>query len=231
MKTVSENIKNIKMIVKSMRNAVEGIEIVAISKTFGADLVFEALKCGITDIGESKIQEALPKFEALGDSLKGIKKHFIGHLQSNKAKKAVENFDLIQSLDSLGLAKEINRHSYNIGKKQNCLIEVKVSKEISKTGIAQQDIDGFYKECLNFPNILISGLMLIPPANEDIEAARPYFKEGFNVFNSLKSSFKNENFKVLSMGMSADFKIALEEGSNMIRIGSAIFGDRQYANQ
>ncbi|MDR3244562.1 MAG: YggS family pyridoxal phosphate-dependent enzyme [Elusimicrobiota bacterium] len=226
MENISENVDNVKSIVKSIQNDENPIEIVAVTKTFDAKTVLNALNCGLKHIGENKIQEALPKFDQLGDSLKGITKHFIGHLQSNKVKKAVENFDLIQSLDSLALAQDIDKHSNNIGKVQNCLIEVKISKEPSKTGINPQELEDFYSQCLKLSNILIKGLMIIAPLNAQDDEARYCFKEGYRLFSSLK----DEDFKILSMGMSADYQIAIEEGANMIRIGSAIFGQRDYAN-
>ncbi|MDR3048594.1 MAG: YggS family pyridoxal phosphate-dependent enzyme [Elusimicrobiota bacterium] len=221
MSNIKANIKNVKTIVKSMRKDENPIEIIAVTKTFGTDSILEALNCGIKHIGESKIQEALLKIQALNGKLSGITKHFIGHLQSNKAKKAVENFDLIQSLDSLELAKSIDKYANSIGKVQECLIEVKISNEPSKTGIAPQELGDFYSQCLDFPNILVKGLMLIAPLNAD---ARASFKQGFKLFEKLKS----KDFNILSMGMSDDYKIALEEGANMLRIGSAIFGKRDY---
>ncbi len=232
MKNISNNINFIKNNLELLSgDKKDKVRIIAVTKTFSHQDVFEAIKAGIKDIGESKVQEALPKFEQLGDKLEGITRHFIGHLQSNKAKKAVENFDLIHSLDSLKLAKNINRHSQSLNKVQNCLIEVKVSGEITKTGIEINSVCDFYRQCLDLHNILIKGLMVIPPLCDNPEDARPYFKKTHELFEKIKKEYKKEEFNILSMGMSDDYKIAVEEGSNMIRIGSAIFGERDYGNK
>ncbi|MCL1972911.1 MAG: YggS family pyridoxal phosphate-dependent enzyme [Endomicrobia bacterium] len=228
MNKICENIDSVRRNIESVKR--QDVEIIAVTKTFPFENVLQALECGIKHIGESRIQEALPKFERLGNSLNGITKHFLGHLQSNKAKKAVENFDLIHSLDSLSLAKEISRHARNAGKMQNCLIEVKVSKEETKTGIKPEDIRDFYSQCLEMPDICIKGLMAITPLSGNPEDSRPYFKQVYNLFTDIQKSFGKSDFIILSMGMSDDYKIAVEEGSNIVRIGSAIFGNRSYAN-
>jgi pyridoxal phosphate enzyme (YggS family) len=231
MKNIRGNIEFIKNTVNSVKNVSTAVELIAVTKTFSYHCVLEALKCGIKHIGENKIKEALPKFEQLGSSLNGITKHFIGHLQSNKAKKAVENFDLIHSLDSIKLASDISRYAANRGKLQDCLIEVKVSQEITKTGVDPNDVEGFYKQCLSIPNILIKGLMVIAPYSDNLEGSRPYFKRAYNLFENIKKSSGSFEFNILSMGMSDDYKIAVEEGATMVRIGSAIFGKRNYGNK
>ncbi|MCA6072225.1 MAG: YggS family pyridoxal phosphate-dependent enzyme [Endomicrobium sp.] len=231
MRNICENIEFIKDTINSIKNASVAVDIIAVTKTFSCQDVSEALKCAIKHIGESKIQEALPKFERLGASLAGVTKHFIGRLQSNKAKKAVENFDLIHSLDSIKLAEDINRCAASSGKVQHCLIEVKVSLEPSKTGVSPQDVKEFYKQCQAFPNVLVRGLMIITPYSQNHEDSRPYFKQVYNLFEDIKKSFDKPSFDVLSMGMSGDYKIAVEEGSTMVRIGSAIFGERNYGNK
>ena len=228
MNKICGNIDYIRKNIESVTR--QNVEIIAVTKTFPFQNVLQALECGIKHIGESRIQEALPKFEQLGNSLNGITKHFLGHLQSNKAKKAVENFDLIHSLDSLSLAEDISRHARNAGKIQNCLIEVKVSKEETKTGIKPEDICDFYSQCLEIPDILIKGLMVITPLSDNPEDSRPYFKQVYNLFTDIQKSFGKRDFIVLSMGMSDDYKIAVEEGSNIVRIGSAIFGNRSCGN-
>ncbi|GAB1401774.1 YggS family pyridoxal phosphate-dependent enzyme [Elusimicrobiota bacterium] len=207
------------------------ISLVAVTKTFEADYVESALASGIKDIAESKIQEALPKFDVLSkkEVLKNVKKHFIGHLQSNKVKKAVLNFDLIQSLDSTDLAYEINRHATDINKIQECLIELKVSQEITKYGVSIDKANEIYEYCMSkCPNIKICGIMTIAPYCERKEEARPYFKTAYNVFLDFKDRFNSKDFSIVSMGMSNDFEIAIQEGSNMVRIGSALFGERIY---
>ncbi|MDR2426108.1 MAG: YggS family pyridoxal phosphate-dependent enzyme [Endomicrobium sp.] len=230
MDKIRENIIYIKENIESLKK-VDNVEIVAVTKTFPYQDVLQVLECGVKHIGESKIQEALPKFEQIGNGLKGVIKHFIGHLQSNKAKKAVENFDLIHSLDSLGLAKEISKYAHNTAKTQNCLIEVKVSQEETKTGIKPEEVKDFCFQCLEMPNISIKGLMVITPLSCNPEDSRPYFKQIYDLFTDMQNSFGKDDFNILSMGMSDDYKIAVEEGSNMVRIGSAIFGNRYYGNK
>lgn len=231
MKNISNNINFIRKTLEQIENISETVKIVAVTKGFPSEDILKLFDCGIYDIGESKIQEALPKFDRLGDALSGKTKHFIGHLQSNKAKRAVMNFDLIQSLDSLKLAKNISRHAQEINKVQDCLIEVKVSDEISKTGIAIDHAEDFYDQCLEIPNILIKGLMVIAPLSEKPEDSRKYFKNVRRLFEHIKNRQDNRDFNILSMGMSDDYQIAVEEGANMVRIGSAIFGERDYGNK
>jgi pyridoxal phosphate enzyme (YggS family) len=229
MNKICENILSIRNTIDCVKK--QNVEIVAVTKTFPYRDVLQAIECEIKHIGESKIQEALPKFEQLGNALSGIIKHFIGRLQSNKAKKAVENFDLIHSLDSLNLAKDISRHAQNAKKIQDCLIEIKVSKEETKTGVKPEDAYDFYSQCLEMPGILIKGLMVITPLSGNPEDSRPYFKQVHSLFAGIRKSFGKNDFGVLSMGMSDDYKIAVEEGATMVRIGSAIFGGRDYGNK
>jgi pyridoxal phosphate enzyme (YggS family) len=231
MRNIRANIEFIRNTLKSTESISCSVEIIAVTKTFPCQDILEALDCGISHIGESKIQEALPKFDQLGSSLSGVKKHFIGHLQTNKAKKAVENFDFIHSLDSLKLAEDISHHAANVAKIQNCLIEVKVSQESSKTGVLPTDVNDFYVKCLSIPNIAIRGLMAITPYSDNPEDSRYYFKYVKSLFEGIKKSFANTNFDILSMGMSSDYKIAVEEGSTMVRIGSAMFGERDYGDK
>lgn len=230
MADISKNIEQIRNKIKETSNG-KNVSIVAVTKTFGADCIESAMLYGINDIGESKIQEALPKFDVLSNkkNFKNIKKHFIGHLQSNKAKKAVLNFDLIQSLDSKELAENINRHAENINKIQDCLLELKVSQEETKYGISKEYIEDLYIYCIEkCKNIKICGIMTIAPYFDNKEKSRPYFKAAYNIFTDLKNQFDNKDFLILSMGMSDDFEIALQEGANMVRIGSALFGERIY---
>jgi pyridoxal phosphate enzyme (YggS family) len=227
-RSICKNIEFIKNALNSDGDKSVSIELIAVTKTFPPEDILEALKCGIKHIGESRIQEALPKFKQLGSSLNGITKHFIGRLQSNKVKKAVENFDLIHSLDSVNLACDISRRAAEVGKVQNCLIEVKVSREVAKTGIKPAELRDFYRRCLSIQNVLIKGLMVIAPYSDNPENSRSYFKEARGLFEDIKKSFGSSEFGILSAGMSHDYKIAVEEGATMVRIGSAIFGERNY---
>ena len=231
MKSIYTNVLDINSrILELSKNKDTDVTFVAVTKTFPAQDVKDAISTGkIFDIAESKIQEALPKFEVLSNSLNGINKHFIGHLQSNKAKKAVLNFDLIQSLDSIDLATVINRYAKDINKMQNCLIELKISNEETKYGVSKDKIIEIYQHCIkNCENIRICGIMTIAPYFENKENVRPYFRTANNIFLDIQSRINDKNFKILSMGMSEDFEIAIEEGSNMVRIGTAIFGERNY---
>jgi pyridoxal phosphate enzyme (YggS family) len=230
-KNTRENIEFVKNALNSVKDESVSVELVAVTKTFPPEDVLEALNAGIKHIGESRIQEALPKFGRLGSSLAGVTKHFIGRLQSNKVKKAVENFDLIHSLDSMGLACDIGRRAADIGKVQNCLIEVKISGEVAKAGIKPDELRDFYRRCLSIPDILIKGLMVIAPYSNNSENSRSYFKEAHSLFEDMKKSFGSSEFNILSMGMSGDYKVAVEEGATMVRIGSAIFGDRNYETE
>ena len=228
MNSIIKNIDNIK---KKISAAADGKDVtfIAVTKTFPVCDAETAIRAGLKDIAESKIQEALPKFNVLSNQLNGITKHFIGHLQSNKAKKAVLNFDLIQSLDSMDLADAINKYAKEINKVQKCLLELKISFEESKFGVSSDKIYEMYKYCSQkCKNIALLGIMTIAPYFEKQEEVRPYFQKAYKVFQDIKEKSGDKNFQILSMGMSNDFEAAIQEGSNMVRIGSAIFGERIY---
>jgi PLP dependent protein len=198
---------------RSGRNPDE-IRIIAVSKKATAEDIRIALGCGITAIGESRVLESIDKLEAL----KGLQfeKHLIGHLQTNKVKAAVEQFDCIQSVDSLKLAKEISQKAAGLNKVMPVMIEVNISGEEQKYGISAMEVEHFYDKLLKLTNIKVVGLMGIAPYVEP-EQTRPYFK----TLKQINDILKLPN---LSMGMSNDFEIAIEEGSNMVRIGTAVFG-------
>jgi pyridoxal phosphate enzyme (YggS family) len=180
------------------------------------------LEAGVRDIGENKVQEALLHYKVLADSSYAakIKWHMIGHLQSNKAKEAVKIFDLIHSVDSLKLAEEINRQAAKINKIQDILIEVKTSPEESKSGISDKEVQGLIKSVLGLKNLRLLGLITMAPADKDPENARPYFRRLRELSGRLDGDHK---FRELSMGMSDDFQIAVEEGGTMVRVGRAVF--------
>ncbi len=210
--------------VKSGRNP-EEIKIVAVSKTFPPEVVSEAAKAGATDFGENYVQDFLTKYEALKDS--NIKWHFIGHLQSNKIKYIFDKIYMIHTLDSIKLAESINKKLKNADKKLKALIQVNIGEEKNKFGIDVSECERFLEKMQNFTNLRIEGLMTIPPYFTKAEKVRPYFAKMKKLFEKLKK-FNSDNIdlKELSMGMSNDFKIAIEEGATIVRIGTAVFGAR-----
>ena len=208
----------------------EKIRLVAVTKTVPAGKIREAVASGISVIGESYIQEAKNKYDLLSGAHASW--HFIGHLQKNKAKYAVKMFDLIHSVDSVKLAEELDIQAKKINKVQNILIQVNIGREETKSGTNEEDIPDFIKEASRFQNISVKGLMVIPPFFDDPEIVRPYFSslrrlQG-KILNSIASNaIQGVSMNELSMGMSGDFEVAIEEGSTLVRIGTAIFGERK----
>ncbi|CCJ33385.1 YggS family pyridoxal phosphate-dependent enzyme [Caloramator australicus] len=201
----------------------DDITLVAVSKMHPVEKILEAKKYGLSIFGESKAQELLQKYEMVPD----VKWHFIGHLQRNKVKYIIDKVDLIQSLDSIELAQEIDKRAKKIGKKMPVLIEINIGKEPSKSGIYEEELDEFVKKVSEFENIILSGIMTIPPVTEDKNKTRDYFKRMRFLFETLKQfDLPNSNIKFLSMGMTDDFDIAIEEGANIVRVGTGIFGRR-----
>lgn len=198
------------------------ITLVAVTKTVQADRIEEAIAAGVNIIGESRIQEAKEKYEKVE---KRVIWHLVGHLQRNKAKDAVKIFDLIHSVDSAKLAKEIDKQARKVGKIQKILVEVNVSGEESKYGLSSEEVITFLKEVSGLPNIKVKGLMTMAPLYENPEDCRPYFRKLKELVEEVKAeNIKDAEMVYLSMGMSNDFEVAIEEGSNMVRIGRAIFG-------
>jgi PLP dependent protein len=206
---------------KSGRSAKE-IILVAVSKTHPAEAIKAAVEYGVSDLGESRIQEAEPKIDLLG----GIARwHMIGHLQSNKVKKAVTIFDMIQSVDSLKLAEEIDRRAGEMGKRIDCLVEVNSSGEISKFGLEPEKVIDLLGEMNGLENINVCGLMTIGPLVDDEKRIREAFGLTRELFLE-SQKIMGGAFATLSMGMSDDFEMAIAEGSTMVRVGTAIFGPR-----
>ena len=200
----------------------EEIKLVAVTKTATIEQIEEAIKAGVKIIGESKVQEAKEKYQIITAD---IEWHLVGRLQTNKVKYAVEIFDCIHSIDSIKLAKEIDKRSLQFGKITNVLVEVTVSGEETKCGIKPEEVETFLKEISKFSRIRVRGLMTIAPIVEDKEEVRPYFRKLRELSKEIKSkNIKNVRMDYLSMGMSEDFEIAIEEGANMVRIGRGIFG-------
>ncbi|MGQ9695623.1 MAG: YggS family pyridoxal phosphate-dependent enzyme [Thermodesulfobacteriota bacterium] len=202
----------------------EEILLVAVSKTVPPDRVLEGIRAGIKILGENYVQEAKKKIEALG---RDITWHFIGHLQTNKAKLAVRLFDLIHSVDSLHLAEELNKAARAEGKVLPILLEVKLSAEESKFGVEEGNIIQLAEGISRLENLIVRGLMTMPPLGPDPESARPYFIRLRKISKLIASqNFPRVSMTELSMGMSSDFEIAIEEGATLIRVGTAIFGPR-----
>jgi pyridoxal phosphate enzyme (YggS family) len=216
---INEKIK--KAALKANRNPQE-IKLVAVTKTATIEQIKEAISVGVKIIGENKVQEAKEKYQILSAD---IEWHLVGHLQTNKVKYAVEIFDLIHSVDSIKLAKEIDRRSLQFGMITNVLVEVNVSGEETKYGIKPEEVEPFLKEISEFSRTRVRGLMTIAPIAEDKEEVRPYFRKLRELFKEIKSkNIKNVKMDYLSMGMTEDFEVAIEEGANMVRIGRGIFG-------
>jgi pyridoxal phosphate enzyme (YggS family) len=202
------------------------IRVMAVSKTKPLDDIKAAYKAGQRLFGENRIQEAAEKFKNLPDD---IKLHMIGHLQTNKAKIAAEYCVCVQSIDKLSTAAELNKRCNAIGKQVDFLIEINTSGEKSRSGYT--DIGRVFadlEQYLKLSSLNLRGLMTIAPFTEDESAVRKAFKELHSYYTKLKSELPDENIDTVSMGMSSDYKIAIEEGSNLIRVGTAIFGSRNY---
>ena len=216
----------IKATAKACNRPVASIRLVAVSKTMPAEVIREAIEAGVTDLGENYIQEAKEKFHALATY--PATWHFIGHLQSNKAKYAVRLFDLIHSVDSLKLAKELDKFAGKIDKIQSILIQVNVAREDSKSGVYVEGTVQLLREISRLENISVKGLMTMPPYFNAPEKVRPFFAALRELRDQIiKEAIPNVSMDELSMGMTGDFEAAIEEGATMVRIGTAIFGGRR----
>ena len=204
----------------------ESVKLVAASKAVPVDLIRAGIKAGVTIVGENYVQEAKEKIEAIGRD--NVSWHFIGHLQSNKAKYAVKLFDLIHTVDSLKLANELNKQAEKIGKVQSVLLQINTGMEASKSGLAAEDVMGLARHISGLKNLKVKGLMTIPPSFNAPEKVTPFFKELRHLRDKLRDEkIPGIQMDELSMGMTGDFEAAIREGSTFIRIGTAIFGKRQ----
>lgn len=225
---IRENLNNVRdrmtsATLRAGRNP-EDVVLVAASKGVGLERLREGLAAGIRVLGESKVQEAMPKVRALR---KEAEWHFIGHLQSNKAKYVVGEFQLIHSVDSLALSEEINNRAQKRGITQDVLLEVNVSGESDKFGVLPDEVIGMVKAMTGLTSVSLKGLMTVPPYSENPEDVRPYFRMLRELRdNVLSLGVCPSDFRELSMGMSGDFEVAIEEGATIVRIGTAIFGLR-----
>jgi len=200
----------------------QDITLVAVSKTFPAEAIEAATAAGATDIGESRIQEAIPKIDRLGSITRW---HLIGHLQSNKAKKAVEYFDMIQSLDSVELAEKVSHHAADLNKRIDCLIEMNSSGEESKFGLPPEETPRAAQQMMALPGINLCGLMTIGPWTTNEGCIKKAFEFTRQTFENMCREL-GPQFMTLSMGMSSDYELAIACGSTMVRVGTAIFGAR-----
>jgi len=203
----------------------EDITIIAVSKRKPATLIQEAIDSGHQDFGENYIQEAMEKIETLGRE--SACWHFIGHLQSNKAKFAVKYFDLIHTVDKIKLAKEISKQAAKIGKVQDILLQINIAGEETKSGAGAEEVLTLVREISKLDHVSLKGLMCMPPFFTDPEEARVYFKAVKQISQDIeKADIDSVSMTHLSMGMSNDFGVAVQEGATMVRVGTAIFGGR-----
>lgn len=231
MNTIKSNLNSVRDNIKNCTQRVnkneEDVTLLAVTKTVDVDAVLEAIDNGVTDVGENKPQELARKYEVIGNK---VKWHLIGSLQTNKVKYIIDKVYMIHSLDRQALCEEIQKRAEKINKNINCLIQVNISKEESKHGIYESDVVDFIKYVsANYKNIKIKGLMTMAPFSEDKEEVRKVFKGLKQLSIEIdKMNIDNVSMEYLSMGMSNDYEIAIEEGSNIVRVGTSIFGKREY---
>jgi pyridoxal phosphate enzyme (YggS family) len=203
------------------------VRLVAISKTFTADHIRAAADCGQVDFGENKVQEALPKMERTGDL--PLRWHLVGHLQSNKARKAASVFDVVHSVDSAALAARLDEAAGASTRRLDWLIQVDLAGEATKHGASAADVVTLCEHAANLANARLAGLMILPPAVDNPVQARPYFRALRELRDELAARGADQRMLgQLSMGMSHDFEVAVEEGATMVRVGTAIFGSRNH---
>ncbi len=230
MECIGKNLEKVRGIIREAaescgRNSEEVI-LVAVSKTRNPEEINAAIDAGVRDIGENKVQEILDKFE----DIKPVRWHMIGHLQTNKVKYIIDKVDMIHSVDSIKLAREIDRRAAQHGKTMDILVQINPAQEESKFGVSVDDAEALVREILaNCGNIRIKGLMSVAPIVENMRDVRPYFDNVKVKYDELKKIDDPKlDFEYLSMGMSGDFPVAIEAGANLVRVGSAIFGERDY---
>ena len=229
MSVMEENLKRVREeIEKSREHSVTGeeVKLIAVTKTHGVDAIEEAIELGVTDIGENKVQELTEKMDIIGDK---VRYHMIGNLQSNKVKYIYRDVALIHSLDRLSLAKEIEKRAEQTDHIIPCLVQVGMGGEASKGGLAYDGVLPFLESILDYEHIKVEGLMAIAPNVEDEAYLRKLFRKMFALKEDIeRRRYEGVHMNHLSMGMSNDFTIAIEEGANMVRVGSRIFGKRHY---
>nr|WP_152912098.1 YggS family pyridoxal phosphate-dependent enzyme [Caloranaerobacter sp. TR13] len=223
---LEEVYKNIEEAASKTGRSLEDITLIAVTKTVDVDVMNEAIKLGINNVGESRVQEIIRKYDLIKDSPVW---HMIGHLQTNKVKYIIDKIDLIHSLDRLSLANELQKRAEQYNIFVNALIQVNIAEEETKYGLYGDAVIPFVEEIIKYTKIKIKGLMTIAPYAENPEKVRYVFRQLKELSEELKKrGYPNVEMKYLSMGMTNDYKIAIEEGSNMVRIGTGIFGERNY---
>lgn len=203
-----------------------GVELVAAAKGRTPEEIIETIAAGVKIVGENYVQEAQKAFEVIGNK---VRWHFIGHLQKNKVKKAVQIFDMIETVDSLDIAEEIDNRCVQEHKVMEVLVEINSGREKQKSGVLPEDAGALVRELTKFNNIKVMGLMTMGSYAEEEEVSRSYFKQTRQIFDQIKAAdLPGIEMRYLSMGMTSSFKVAIEEGANMVRIGTKIFGERDY---
>ncbi|MGL6173238.1 MAG: YggS family pyridoxal phosphate-dependent enzyme [Cellulosilyticaceae bacterium] len=223
LKAIQERIE--KSALKAGRNPKE-ITLIAVSKTYPVSAIEQAIEAGSKDFGENRVQELVDKIEQVQED---VKWHLIGHLQTNKVKYIIGKTSLIHSVDSIKLAQEIQRQSLKHDVISNILIEVNVAKEESKHGVYLEEVEALIREIANLSHVRVQGFMTVAPFVEDPEMNREVFQKLYKLSVDIqKQNIDNISTNILSMGMSNDFEVAIEEGATMVRVGTAIFGNRDY---
>ena len=216
--------KKIKIAAEKSARTFEDITLVAVTKTHGMDMIEEAIDCGVVNIGENRVQELMTKIEHIPEN---VNIHMIGQLQSNKVKYIIDRVNLIQSLDRMSLLKKIQSEAEKIDKIQDCLVQINLTDDKNRAGVHFDDLEDFCKEVSNCKNVRVLGLMCVAPLDADKDELIEVFSDMRLAFEGLKCyNICNVCSKILSMGMSSDFELAIEQGANMVRVGSAIFGHR-----
>jgi len=218
---------NIRSKCEEIRKSIpQDITLVAATKERTVEEIQEAIAAGIEIVGENYVQEAVRKHREIGDN---VKWHMIGHLQRNKVRDALSVSSLIQSVDSLRLAREIDRQCGRSGRIMPILVEINIAGEETKYGINPDEAPDMLRQIASFPNLRVEGLMTMEPYLDNPEDSRPYFKRMKRLFDEIKSyDIPNAEMRILSMGMSNSYEVAIEEGSNMVRIGTKLFGPRKH---
>lgn len=229
--SIAENLKRVRFEISEAAEkygrGADGVKLMAVTKTVPIETVKEAVALGVDLLGENKAQELLSKFDGYDDN--GVQIHFIGHLQSNKVRQIIDKVQMIHSVDRLSLAKEISSQAEKSGKNMDILVEVNIGGEASKSGVEPENLENLLYEISKLPYLATKGLMTIPPICDNIKQIEQYFYSMQQLFVDMRAkNIDNVSMDVLSMGMSGDFVPAIKYGSNIIRVGTAIFGSRIY---